>query len=44
MGVYVYTVIDRTSGTVIVQIPHMQVEKLANLDNYESGQVISTQA
>ncbi|HUO23150.1 MAG TPA: hypothetical protein VMU59_11595 [Caulobacteraceae bacterium] len=44
LGVLVYTVVDRASGTVINQIPYKQVEELGAQDKYASGQVISTTA
>jgi hypothetical protein len=44
VGVFVYTVIDRSSGTVVAQIPYKQVVDLGGQGDYALGQIISTQA
>ena len=41
-GLFVYTILDRSSGQVMMQIPREDVEKLAASPDYEAGQVIDT--
>src|ERR1700761_4502110 len=43
-GVLIYTVLDRTSGEIVVQIPREMVIKLGSRDDYSAGQIISTEA
>jgi hypothetical protein len=42
LGVFVYTILDRTTGRVIVQIPRESVAEMARLSTYAAGQVITT--
>ena len=41
-GVLIYTVLDRATGEVLVQIPREEVIRIAARPNYEAGQVIDT--
>jgi len=41
-GVYVYTILDRTTGQVLVQIPREEVVRISSRPGYAAGQVIST--
>ena len=41
-GVYVYTIIDRASGQVMVQIPREEVVRIAARPDYTAGQVLDT--
>ncbi len=43
-GSFVYTVLDRVSGQVIARIPRENVEQLADIDGYEAGSVVRTDA
>ncbi len=43
-GVLIYTILDRASGLVLLQIPRPEVEKLANRPDYTAGKVIDTKA
>jgi uncharacterized FlaG/YvyC family protein len=44
VGVYVYTILDRTTGQVLSQLPCKVVLSLAQQDDYAAGKVISTSA
>ena len=41
-GLFVYTILDRASGQVMLQIPREDVEKFAARPDYEAGQVVDT--
>jgi hypothetical protein len=41
-GVFVYTVLDRASGKVMVQLPREEAAQLANRPDYTAGQVVDT--
>jgi hypothetical protein len=41
-GIYVYTILDRVTGQVLVQIPREEVVKIAARPDYTAGQVINT--
>jgi flagellar protein FlaG len=41
-GVYVYTILDRATGQVLVQIPREEVVRIAARPDYTAGQVIDT--
>ena len=41
-GLFVYTILDRASGQVMVQIPREDVAKLAARPDYEAGQILDT--
>lgn len=41
-GVYVYTILDRTTGQVLVQIPREEVVRISSRPGYAAGQVINT--
>ena len=41
-GLFIYTILDRTSGQVMMQIPREDLEKFAARPDYEAGQVIDT--
>jgi flagellar protein FlaG len=41
-GVYVYTILDRTTGEVLVQIPREEVVRISSRPGYSAGQVINT--
>ena len=43
-GRFVYKLLDPVSGDVIVQLPREEVVRLAEMDSYAAGAVISTQA
>jgi flagellar protein FlaG len=43
-GVFVYTILDRLTGQILVQIPREEVIKLANRPDYSAGTVIDTKA
>ncbi len=43
-GVLIYTIVDRVSGRVLVQIPREQVEQIASRSDYTAGTVIDTKA
>jgi flagellar protein FlaG len=43
-GVLIYTVLDRQSGEIVVQIPREMVIKLGARPDYSAGQIISTEA
>ncbi len=44
LGVFVYTILDRTTGQVINQIPFKAAVDMANHPDYAAGKVISTTA
>jgi hypothetical protein len=41
-GLFVYTILDRTSGRVMLQIPSEDLAQLSARPDYEAGQVIDT--
>lgn len=41
-GVFIYTVLDRVSGKVMVQLPREEAAQLANRPDYTAGQVVDT--
>ncbi len=41
-GLFIYTILDRTSGKVMAQIPREDLAQLATRPGYEAGQVIDT--
>jgi flagellar protein FlaG len=41
-GVYVYTILDRATGQVMVQIPREEVVRIAARPDYTAGQVLDT--
>jgi uncharacterized FlaG/YvyC family protein len=41
-GVYVYTILDRITGEVLVQIPREEVVRIAARPDYTAGQVLDT--
>ena len=41
-GLFIYTIVDRASGKVMVQIPREDVDKFAARPDYEAGQVLDT--
>ena len=41
-GVYVYTILDRVTGEVLVQIPREEVVRIAARPDYTAGQVLDT--
>jgi uncharacterized FlaG/YvyC family protein len=41
-GVYVYTILDRATGAVLVQIPREEVVRIAARPDYTAGQVLDT--
>ena len=41
-GLFIYTVLDRASGRVMVQLPREEVAQLANRPDYTAGQVVDT--
>ncbi len=41
-GVFIYTILDRASGRVMVQIPREEVMHIANRPDYSAGQVVDT--
>jgi flagellar protein FlaG len=41
-GVYVYTILDRATGQVMVQIPREEVVKMGSRSSYTAGQVLNT--
>lgn len=41
-GVYVYTILDRATGEVMVQIPREEVVRIAARPDYTAGQVLDT--
>ncbi len=43
-GLFVYTILDRTSGRVMLQIPSEDLAQLAARPDYEAGQVIKAKA
>ena len=44
VGVFVYTVVDRTTGQVLTQLPCATVLNLARHPDYAAGKVVSTTA
>ena len=43
-GVFVYRIVDATTGNVLVEIPSEQIENLKDADDYAAGALISTTA
>jgi flagellar protein FlaG len=43
-GVLIYTILDRATGEVLVQIPREEVVRIAARPDYSAGQVIDTKA
>jgi hypothetical protein len=43
-GVFVYRIVDSTTGNVLVEIPSEQIENLKDADDYAAGALISTSA
>ena len=43
-GLFIYTILDRASGQVMVQIPREELSNFAARPDYEAGQVIDTKA
>jgi flagellar protein FlaG len=43
-GVYIYTILDRSTGQVLVQIPREEVMSLGSRPDYTAGKVIDTTA
>lgn len=43
-GYYVYRLIDRMTGKVVVELPRGRVTELAETPTYEAGTVVSTKA
>ena len=41
-GVYIYTILDRATGQVLVQIPREEVVRIASRPDYKAGKVIDT--
>jgi flagellar protein FlaG len=41
-GVYVYTILDRATGEVMMQIPREEVVRIAARPDYTAGQVVDT--
>jgi flagellar protein FlaG len=41
-GLFVYTIVDRASGQVMMQIPREDLDKFAARPDYEAGQVVDT--
>jgi flagellar protein FlaG len=41
-GVFIYTILDRESGQVLVQIPREDVARIATRPDYSAGRVINT--
>jgi flagellar protein FlaG len=41
-GLFVYTILDRASGQVMMQIPREDLAQFAARPDYEAGQVIDT--
>ncbi len=41
-GLFVYTILDRTSGQVMLQIPYEDLAQLAARPDYEAGRVVDT--
>jgi flagellar protein FlaG len=41
-GVFIYTILDRVTGAVLVQIPREEVVHIASRPDYSAGQVIDT--
>jgi flagellar protein FlaG len=41
-GLFVYTILDRASGQVMMQIPREDLEQFAARPDYEAGQVVDT--
>ena len=41
-GLFIYTILDRASGQVMMQIPREDLAELASLPDYEAGQVVDT--
>jgi flagellar protein FlaG len=43
-GYYVYRLIDRMTGKVVIELPRGRVSELATTPSYEAGTVVSTKA
>lgn len=43
-GYYVYRLVDRMTGKVVVELPRGRVNELAQTPSYEAGTVVSTKA
>jgi flagellar protein FlaG len=43
-GVFIYTILDRATGQVLVQIPREEVIQLSKRPDYSAGSVIDTKA
>ncbi len=41
-GVYIYTILDRATGQVLVQLPREEVVRIAARPDYSAGKVIDT--
>ena len=41
-GVLIYTILDRATGEVLVQLPREEVVRIASRPDYSAGQVINT--
>jgi flagellar protein FlaG len=41
-GVYIYTILDRATGQVLVQIPREEVLRIAARPDYSAGSVLDT--
>ena len=41
-GLFIYTILDRASGDVMMRIPREDLERFAARPDYEAGQVIDT--
>jgi flagellar protein FlaG len=41
-GVLIYTILDRATGEVLVQIPREEVVRIASRPDYSAGQVFDT--
>ena len=44
MGVFVYTILDRSTGSVLAQFPQVDVADMATSETYSNGAVIDTTA
>jgi len=41
-GLFIYTILDRASGDVMMRIPREDLERFAARPDYEAGQVVDT--
>jgi flagellar protein FlaG len=41
---YVYRLVDRTTGKIVVELPREHVSELGSSPSYEAGNVVSTKA